>query len=105
MATKQYDPKQDLLFISTPHNALPEDHFCYFIDYDAQTDTYTCPAGERLKPKKHKKKRKAIEYSLSKRTCMRCELRDKCTRSKNGARKHKGQVYTFDRIDKWRIGI
>jgi transposase len=32
MATKQYDPKQDLLFISTPHNALPEDHLCYFID-------------------------------------------------------------------------
>ncbi len=32
MATKQYDPKQDLLFLSTPHNALPEDHLCYFID-------------------------------------------------------------------------
>ncbi len=32
MATKSYDPKQDLLFISTPHDALPEDHLCYFID-------------------------------------------------------------------------
>ena len=32
MATKHYDPKQDLLFISTPHDALPEDHLCYFID-------------------------------------------------------------------------
>ena len=32
MATKRYDPKQDLLFISTPHDALPEDHLRYFID-------------------------------------------------------------------------
>jgi transposase len=54
--------------------------------YDPTTDTYTCPAGQRLTPKKHKKKRKAIEYSASKRTCMRCEVRDRCTRNKNGAR-------------------
>ena len=32
MATKRYDPMQDLLFISTPHNALPKDHICYFVD-------------------------------------------------------------------------
>jgi transposase len=54
--------------------------------YDEKTDTYLCPAGERLKRRKHKKKHKAVEYSASKRTCMRCELRDKCTRNKNGAR-------------------
>jgi transposase len=54
--------------------------------YDETTDTYTCPAGERLTAKKHKKKRRAIEYSLSKRICMRCDLRDRCSRSKNGAR-------------------
>jgi len=54
--------------------------------YDERTDTYTCPAGERLTPKKRKKKRKAIEYGASKCTCMRCELRDRCTRNKNGAR-------------------
>jgi len=36
MATKSYDPKQDLLFISTPHDALPEDHLCYFIDEVAE---------------------------------------------------------------------
>lgn len=54
--------------------------------YDETSDTYTCPAGQRLMPKKHKKKRRAIEYGASKRTCMRCELRDRCTRNKNGAR-------------------
>jgi transposase len=54
--------------------------------YDETSDTYTCPAGQRLVAKKYKKKRKAIEYSLSKRICMRCELRDRCTRNKNGAR-------------------
>ena len=54
--------------------------------YEEASDTYVCPAGERLRPRKRKKKKKAIEYSASKRTCMRCELRDRCTRNKNGAR-------------------
>lgn len=69
--------------------------------YDKKTDTYTCPAGERLSPKKHKKKRKAIEYSLSKRICMRCELRDRCTRSKNAARTIKRHLRQ-EELDKMR---
>ena len=54
--------------------------------YDEQTDTYVCPAGERLRSRKHKKKRKAIEYSASMKTCSACKLKDKCTRSKSGPR-------------------
>jgi len=54
--------------------------------YDEETDTYLCPAGNRLSPRKHKKKRKAVEYSASKKTCLACELYDKCTRSKGGVR-------------------
>jgi transposase len=53
--------------------------------YDEATDTYTCPAGKQLHRKKHKKKRKAHEYSAHKKICQQCALRDRCTRS-SGAR-------------------
>jgi len=49
--------------------------------YDEASDTYTCPAGKQLHRKKHKKKRKAHEYSARKKICRECALRDKCTRS------------------------
>ena len=52
--------------------------------YDAETDTYKCPAGRILKRKRHKKKRKAYEYAVSARVCKACELRSNCTLSKNG---------------------
>ena len=48
--------------------------------YDEATDTYTCPAGKQLHRKKHKKKRKAHEYSADKKICQGCALRDTCTR-------------------------
>ncbi len=51
--------------------------------YDEASDTYTCPAGKRLHRMKHKKKRRAEEYSARKKTCRECALRDKCTRSKS----------------------
>jgi transposase len=54
--------------------------------YDEGSDTYSCPAGQRLTRTKWKNKRGAFEYSASKKTCVACELRDQCTRNKNGAR-------------------
>ena len=54
--------------------------------YDEETDTYVCPAGERLSPRNRMKKRKAIEYSALKKTCQACELRDQCTRNASGSR-------------------
>lgn len=52
--------------------------------YDAGTDTYRCPAGAILTRRKHKKKRRAYEYTAGPRTCAACQLRPKCTRSKAG---------------------
>ena len=52
--------------------------------YDAETDTYTCPAGETLKRRRHKKALKAYEYAARAKVCRACELRSNCTRSKNG---------------------
>jgi hypothetical protein len=54
--------------------------------YDEASDAYICPAGQRLVRGKWKNKREAFEYSASKKTCVACELRDQCTRNKNGSR-------------------
>lgn len=52
--------------------------------YDPQTDTFTCPAGQTLKKRMYHKKRKHYEYKALSKICARCELREQCTRAKNG---------------------
>jgi len=52
--------------------------------YNPDTDTFICPAGKVLTKQKFKKKRKHYEYKASSKACMKCHLRDKCTRSKSG---------------------
>jgi IS5 family transposase len=52
--------------------------------YSADTDTYTCPAGQVLRRRRHKKKRHAYEYALSKKVCNACALKSRCTESKHG---------------------
>jgi transposase len=52
--------------------------------YDPNTDTFLCPAGQRLKRRSYHKKRKQFEYKASPETCLNCHLRDKCTRAKGG---------------------
>lgn len=54
--------------------------------YDEESDTYSCPAGQRLVRRKWKGKRQAFEYSASKKTCVACELRGQCTRKRKGSR-------------------
>ena len=50
--------------------------------YDAATDTYICPAGERLKRSKNPKHNTYV-YHGSKKLCGGCALRTQCMRSKN----------------------
>jgi transposase/uncharacterized protein (UPF0179 family) len=57
---------------------FPEEAF----QYDSQTDTYRCPAGQILTRRRHKKKRKAFEYACRLSTCKQCHLRNQCTTSK-----------------------
>ena len=52
--------------------------------YNSDTDTFTCPAGIILKRRNYHKERKHYEYKASSRICALCELRERCTRSKNG---------------------
>ena len=52
--------------------------------YDADTDTFLCPAGQLLRKRMYHKKRKHYEYKAPSETCAQCSLRERCTRSKNG---------------------
>ena len=52
--------------------------------YNPDEDCFICPAGERLEPRKFKKKRNHFEYSLPAKICCKCVLKPQCTRSKQG---------------------
>jgi len=52
--------------------------------YDAQSDTFTCPAGERLHRRKHKRTKQAYEYAAPASVCRACPLRAQCTKAKSG---------------------
>ncbi len=52
--------------------------------YNAETDTFTCPAGQTLKRRKFFKKRQHYEYIASAGTCNRCQLKRQCTKAKSG---------------------
>jgi len=54
--------------------------FCY----DAASDTYICPSGERLHYRHFNVQRGHAEYTTRAGVCGRCELRSLCTRSKTG---------------------
>jgi hypothetical protein len=57
-----------------------EDQF----QYDAATDTYLCPAGNRLKPKTLHIRRQSSDYAAPKKVCDACHLREQCTNNKSG---------------------
>ncbi len=61
-------------------NIFPEAAF----KYNWGTDTYTCPAGQTLTRRRHKKKRKAYEYGCPRKVCKVCQLYSQCTSSKTG---------------------
>jgi transposase len=61
-------------------NIFSEEQF----EYDEGSDTYRCPAGQRLKPKSLHKGRQSRDYAAPKKICAACELREQCTRNKSG---------------------
>jgi transposase len=58
----------------------PEEHFLY----QPQTDTYLCPAGQPMRPRRLHPERLVWEYVTAKGTCLSCQLRVFCTRSRSG---------------------
>jgi transposase len=52
--------------------------------YDPENDIFICPAGETLTRRKFRNDRRTYEYVAPARKCKKCEIKDKCTRSKTG---------------------
>jgi hypothetical protein len=48
------------------------------------TDTFSCPAGHLLKRRSYYTKRNHYEYKAPPELCTNCQLREECTRSKDG---------------------
>jgi transposase len=59
---------------------FPEEQF----QYDPQSDTYRCPAGNRLKPRSLHSNRQSRDYAAPRKVCVVCSLREQCTRNKSG---------------------
>jgi transposase len=57
-----------------------EDRF----SYDSASDTYTCPAGVKLKPKSLHIARQSRDYGAPKKACAACQFREQCTKNKSG---------------------
>ena len=57
--------------------------------YDAQTNTYLCPAKQIMKARRLHRKRLTWEYVTAKGTCLVCKLRALCTRSRTGRTIHR----------------
>jgi len=54
--------------------------------YDATTDTYTCPAGRRMKRWQRRPEKQAWQYMAGAKVCAACPLRSQCTKARWGRR-------------------
>jgi transposase len=68
--------------------------------YDASSNTYRCPAGQLMKPRRLHPQRLTWEYVTAKGTCLACHLRQYCTRSGTGRTIHRHRDQTL--LDKAR---
>lgn len=54
--------------------------------YQPHNDTFLCPAGQEMKPRRLSATRRTMEYYVPGRVCLKCPLREGCTRSKTYGR-------------------
>jgi transposase len=52
--------------------------------YQPQKDSYLCPGAKELVPRRLNVARHTMEYYVPGRACLKCSLREQCTRSKTG---------------------
>ena len=74
------DLRQAAVKRTAQREIFAEDRF----SYDPVTDTYTCPAGNLLKPKSLHIHRQSRDYAAPRKVCAACQLRDQCTKNKSG---------------------
>lgn len=76
-------------------SAKQNNHHCQGIfaesafSYDAVSDTYRCPAGELLRPRRIHPTRRTMEYIAARGVCASCALRAQCTRASYGRTLHR----------------
>jgi transposase len=73
------------------HGIFPDTAFAY----DAATNSYRCPAGQSLKPRRLHPRRRTWEYHLPKDVCAVCRLRSQCTRASFGRTIHRHEHQTL----------
>lgn len=73
----QVNPRQEGIF--------QEEEFVY----DSATDTFRCPAGQLMKPRRVHPVRRTKEYMTAAKVCSGCALGDRCTRSRTGRTVHR----------------
>lgn len=61
---------------------IPDSEF----KYQPHNDTFLCPAGLEMKPRRLSATRRTMEYYMPGRACSKCPLREGCTRSKTYGR-------------------
>jgi hypothetical protein len=61
--------------------------------YQPESDTFLCPAGQVMKPRRLHSVRLTWEYVTKRGVCLSCRLRESCTRSRTGRtmRRHRDQ--------------
>jgi len=74
----------DLARSQNPDRELEEVFPPEAFDYDEKTDTYVCPANQRLRRRSYHAARRYWEYAGRKKVCAGCRLRSACTRNKMG---------------------
>jgi len=74
------DLRQAAVKRTAQREIFAEDRF----SYDPVTDTYTCPAGNLLKPKSLHINRQSRDYAAPRKVCAACQLREQCTKNKSG---------------------
>lgn len=74
------DLRESALKRPAMRNIFSEEQF----QYDPETDTYRCPAGNLLKPRTLHKLRDSRDYAAKRKVCAACELREQCTKNKAG---------------------
>jgi len=67
--------------------------------YDPSTDAFTCPAGQVLTRRKHKKTRQAYEYACPLGVCRACALRPQCTKAKGGVARTVKRHYNQEAVE------
>lgn len=72
---KQKNPRQQT-------GIFPESAFTY----QPETNTYRCPAGQEMRPRRLHPQKRTWEYYVPQHGCTHCPLRDQCTKAKTGGR-------------------